>query len=234
MTQAPTPSQPAREPILRAPPIILVLLLVFVTIHVATQFLSDQAYDAMIETYALVPAHVQAAWHNLSFDSATLWALVPFVTYAFLHGNFTHLAVNGFAFLIFATVVARRLGTLRFLAFGLVTSLAAAVAHLAVHWGDPVPVIGASGAIAGYMGAASRFMFYDPNNPPSGPNHRLPLLARPVVMFALVWTLINIGVGVTGISPDGTPGLTAWEAHIGGFFAGLLLLPLFDRRRDWL
>src|SRR6185436_13984611 len=176
---------------------------------------------------------VQAAWQSFGVDSATLWALVPFVTYAFLHGSWMHLAVNCFAFLIFATVVARRVGAMGFLALGLASSVAAGLAHLWAHWSDGAPVIGASGAIAGYMGAASRFIFYDPKHPPAGPGHRLPLLARPVVSFALVWTIINVAIGLTGFSPDGSPELTAWEAHIGGYFAGLLLLPLFDRRQNW-
>jgi membrane associated rhomboid family serine protease len=230
----PPPSPDVREPIIRAPRIIFVSIIVLVAIHVAAEFLAPESFDALIETYGLVPARVQAAWSQLGFNSATVWGLVPFLTYGLLHGGLMHLVVNGLAFLIFGTVVARRVGALRFLGLSVVASIAAAIAHLTTHWGESVPVIGASGAIAGYMGAASRFVFYDPQRPPSGPDHRLPLLARPVVSFAVVWTVINIAIGVTGFSPDGSHDLTAWEAHLGGFYAGLLLFPLFDRRRDWL
>jgi membrane associated rhomboid family serine protease len=229
----PPPSPQVREPIVRAPRIIFVSIFVLVAVHVATLFLSSASYDALIEDFGFVPAHVQAVWHSFGFNSATLWGLVPFLSYALLHGGFTHLAVNGVAFLIFGTVVARRVGTVRLLGLSIVTSVAAALAHLSMHWGESVPVIGASGAIAGYMGAASRFMFYDPRDPPTGPDHRLSLFARPVVSFALVWTLLNVAIGVTGFSPDGSQDLTAWEAHLGGFYAGLLLFPLFDRRRRW-
>ena len=232
MTDASPPPE-AREPIVRAPLVVLVSIAVLVAVHVGTQFLSPDSYDAMMENFGFVPAHVQALFDGFSFDRA-LWGLLPFVTYALLHGGFMHLAVNSLAFLIFGTVVARRVGAARFLAFSFVTSMAAILAHLATHWGDSGPVIGASGAISGYMGGATRFMFYDPNNPATGPRSRLPLLSRPVVTFALVFTLINVATGLTGFSPDGSQDLTAWEAHLGGFFGGLLLFPLFDRGYAWI
>lgn len=226
------PSSPRiRQPILNAPSVIIVSLVVLTTIYVAMEFLSPSAYEAAIVKFGLVPARVSAfEWSQFGLNSASLWTFAPFVTYAFLHGGFTHLAVNALAFLIFGTIAARRVGTMRFLSLSLVTSVAAALTHYAIHWSDTTPVIGASGAIAGQMGAASRFMFYDPKRPPTGPGYTLPIYSRPVVLFALVWVVLNAGMGLTGFSPDGSQDLTAWEAHIGGFFAGLLLFPLFDRR----
>ncbi len=223
----------AREPIIRAPRVVVLSLFVLAAIHVATLFLLGDSYDRLIETFGFVPGHVAAFdWGNVGLNGATLWILMPFLSYALLHGNFLHLAVNGLAFLIFATVVARRIGTTGFLTFTIMATLAAIVTHLFTNWGDNAPVIGASGAIAGYMGAASRFMFIDPNRPPERQRELLPLLSRPVVAFALIWTLMNVGVGLTGFSPDGSQDLTAWEAHLGGFYAGLLLFPLFDLRTN--
>ena len=187
-----------------------------------------------MENLGFVPAHVQAMdWSRIGFNGATFWVLVPFLTYALLHGSLTHLAVNGLAFLIFATVVARRVGTVRFFALTLVGTVASVLAHLVAHWGEATPVIGASGAISGYMGAASRFMFIDPRDPAAA-GRILPLHSRPVVMFALIWTVANVGFGLTGFSLDQSQDLTAWEAHLGGFYAGLLLFPLFDQKRGWL
>jgi membrane associated rhomboid family serine protease len=160
--------------------------------------------------------------------------LASFVTYAFLHANFVHLAINGLGFLIFGTVVARRIGPLRFALFSLVTTVASALAHLVPNWGDATPVIGASGAISGYMGAAARFMFIDPRSVEAAARPVLPLWSRPVVIFTLVWTGANILFGATGLSLDGSNDLTAWMAHMGGYFTGLLFFPLFDQRRYWL
>ncbi len=220
---------------MRAPRVVFVSLFVLAAIHIARLFLAPASDDALILSFGFVPAHVQAMdWSHAGLNATTLWALAPFLTYALLHGNFLHLAVNGLAFLIFATVVARRIGTARFFALTLVATIAAVLAHLVSNWGDTTPVIGASGAIAGYMGAASRFMFIDPRNPAAGERQLLPLFSRPVVMFALVWTGINVVFGLTGFTPGDSEQLTAWQAHLGGFYAGLLLFPLFDRRRNWL
>jgi membrane associated rhomboid family serine protease len=229
----PPDQQQAREPIVRAPRVVLISLLILAAIHVARLILTPESDDALIQNLGFVPAHVQSMdWSHAGLNAATFWTLVPFLTYALLHGNFLHLAVNGLAFLIFATVVARRIGAARFFALTLVATIAAVLAHLFTNWGAPTPVIGASGAIAGYMGAASRFIFVDPRNPTAGPGQLLPLFSRPVVVFALVWTGINIAFGATGFSPDESQDLTAWQAHLGGFYAGLLLFPLFDRRRN--
>jgi membrane associated rhomboid family serine protease len=228
-----TSSPPVREPIVRAPAVVLVSIGVLAAIHIVTLFLSPDTYDAVIETFGFVPARVQDLLGSPSLDHL-FWGLTPFLTYALLHGGFMHLGVNCLAFLIFGTVVARRIGPVQFLSFSIVTAIAAILTHLFAHWGDSTAVIGASGAISGYMGGATRFIFLDPRNPAHAHDHRLPLLSRPVIMFALVFTLLNAGVGLTGFSPDGSQDLTAWEAHIGGFFAGLVLFPLFDRRRYWL
>ena len=220
---------------MRAPRVVLASLFVLAVIHIARLFLTPETDDMLIENFGFVPAHVQAIdWSRAGLSAGTFWALVPFLTYALLHGNFLHLAVNGLAFLIFATAVVRRIGAARFAALTLVATIAAILAHLFAHWGETTPVIGASGAIAGYMGAASRFIFVDPRNSAAGERQLLSLFSRPVVVFALVWTVINTGFGLSGFSPDESQDLTAWEAHLGGFYAGLLLFPLFDRPRVWL
>jgi membrane associated rhomboid family serine protease len=54
------------------------------------------------------------------------------------------------------------------------------------------------------------------------------------MMMTVVWVALNIVLGVSGLTPDGFGYSIAWEAHLGGYFSGLLLFPLFDRRRSWL
>jgi membrane associated rhomboid family serine protease len=223
------PWNESREPVLRAPAIVTAFIGLFFAVHVATLFLSDEQYDYLIAHFALVP--VQFA---VTFEAGGLAAMVPIVSYAFLHGDFVHLIFNSLWFLVFATAVARRAGRGRFLLLLLVTTVGAALTHLLFHWGSPVPVVGASGAVSGLMGAAFRFIFIDPHTTPVWPPARLSLLSRPVLLASAVWIVLNIVLGVTGFTPEGFGRAIAWEAHIGGFLTGLLLFPLFDRRRSWI
>jgi membrane associated rhomboid family serine protease len=62
----------------------------------------------------------------------------------------------------------------------------------------------------------------------------LPLFSRPVLLTSAVWVVLNVVLGVTGFTPEGFGAAVAWEAHLGGFFTGLLIFPLFDRRRSWI
>jgi membrane associated rhomboid family serine protease len=227
-----TPWDESNEPILRSPRIVTAFLIAFFVIHVASQFLDEQQYNYLIENYAFIPSQVAAA------GSATFGEMLhrgaQFVTYAFLHGDFTHLIFNSVWFLIFATAVARRIGTARFLLLTLLTTLGAALTHLTFHWGEPAPVVGASGAVSGLMGAAFRFIFVNPHAQLSWPPALLPLFSRPVLLTSAVWVVLNVVLGMTGYTPDGFGAAIAWEAHLGGFFTGLLIFPLFDRQRSWI
>ena len=229
------PWDESREPILRSPRVVTSFIVLFVAVHVASQFLTQGQYDYLIDNFSLIPEHVAASrWNGLAFGVESLAAVLPFVSYAFLHGDFVHLIFNSLWFLVFATAVARRIGTRRFLLLLLVTTLGAAFTHIACHWGAPEPVVGASGAVSGLMGAAFRFIFIDPRMTPVWPPARLRLTSRPVLLASAVWIALNIVFGVSGFTPDGFGRAIAWEAHIGGFLTGLLLFPLFDRQRSWI
>ena len=130
--------------------------------------------------------------------------------------------------------MARRVGAWRFLGLSLLATLGGAIVHLIFHWGSPVAVVGASGAVSGLMGAAFRFILIDPQSTPVWPPARLPLFSRPVLMWTAVWVVLNVVLGVTGFAPEGFGRAVAWEAHLGGYFVGLLSFPLFDRRRSWI
>lgn len=229
------PWEEARAPILNAPRIVTGLIITFIVIEVGSLFLSDAQYDYMINSFALTPERfAYYGWRAAGSLSDTLLAFMPLVTYAFLHDDLAHLIVNSTAFLIFGTAVARRVGTARFLGLSLTATLGAAIVHLIFHWGVPVPVVGASGAVSGLMGAAFRFILIDPKATPVWPPQRLPLFSRPVLLCSAVWVVLNVVLGVTGFAPEGFGRMVAWEAHLGGYFAGLLAIPLFDRRRSWI
>jgi membrane associated rhomboid family serine protease len=229
------------EPIFNVPASVIAVIVVCVCVHVARVYLltGDEDIDFLL-TYAFIPARYdsQVALEGVLPGGwgADVWT---FVTYAFIHGSAVHLLVNMVWLLPFGSVVARRLGSVRFLTFFAVTAAAGAAAHFAVHAGTEQPVIGASAAISGLMSAAARFAFAS-----GGPLFRLgddagayrvpaPPLAtvlrdRRVIVFLGAWLALNIVFGVGAISFPGMEGQMAWEAHIGGFVAGLLLFPVFD------
>ena len=165
-----------------------------------------------------------------------------FVTYAFLHGSWAHLGFNSIWFLPFGAALARRFGTARFLAFFVVTAAAGALIHLLTHAGSLFPVIGASAAISGAMAAAMRFAFQ--RGGPLGfwrhgddEAYRVPALPLTgvlrdprVLAFLVVWFGINLIFGAAPVSLTGDDAPVAWEAHIGGFLAGLCCSRCLTRR----
>ena len=163
------------------------------------------------------------------------------LTYAFLHGSWTHVIVNGVWLAAFGSAVARRFGGPRFLLFFAVTAVGGAMAHSVMHFRDFSPLVGASAAISGAMAAAARFAFAP--GAPLGPGARRGALAAyqgpslplrfilrdaRVVAFLGIWFAVNILFGVLSTPLGLSDAAIAWEAHIGGFLTGLFLFRLFD------
>lgn len=231
-----------REPIFNVPTVVVALLAVLGLVHGARELvLSDTLDRDLILTFAFFPARYDS---NPFTDGvlpgglgASLWS---FVTYALIHADLTHLGFNAIWLLAFGSPVARRFGAVRFLIFFTVTSAAGALAHLLTHPGALQPVIGASAAISGTMGAATRFAFE-----PGGPldmwrRHRIdvdripaaPLLVAlrnpRVLTFLAVWFGLNLLFGLASLPFLEEDQAVAWQAHLGGFLAGLLLFSIFD------
>lgn len=219
------PQRPG-EPIFRAPASVIVLIVVIAVAHVLRVLASASFADAMVEHLALVPARY-ATWppDARAFGDAA----VPLLGYIFVHANATHLIVNCLWLLAFGAPVARRFGTAPFLTLFFVSGLAGAFAHLAGNWGSTDAAVGASGAIAGVMAAGIRAV-------PLGvaPQRKtrpdiLPLTSRQVVVFSAVWVVANLVTGLTGIGSLPGVELVAWQAHLGGYAAGLFLASPFER-----
>jgi membrane associated rhomboid family serine protease len=237
----PLEAQRRREPVFNLPPVILALSAVLIAVHVLRQFISEETDLKVLLWGAFLPArysHVPVLNGLLPGGiAADVWT---FVSYAFLHGDAIHLAVNLIWFLAFGSAVAWRFGTLRFLAFSAVTAAAGSAVHLLFHYGDIAPLVGASAAISGAMAAAVRFAFEagGPLGPwrNSGPEtFRVPAsplmlsLRNPqVLVFLGVWFALNLLFGLTSAVTSLSEGSVAWQAHVGGFLAGLLLFPLLD------
>ncbi len=181
----------------------------------------------------------------LGDGSPQLWTAV---SYGLLHADWAHLGLNAVWLLAFGTPVARRLGTRRFFAVLAVTTLAGALVQWAAHPFDLAPVIGASAAVSGCMGATLRFMFQPQVSmadivDASGEGRRRAFLRpsrslremmrdRRAVTFLIAWFATNLIFGLGSMPLGLASGPIAWEAHIGGFLAGLLLFRVFDPVRD--
>lgn len=233
MTLPPYWEEPT-EPFIRAPIVVLTGIGLIFFIHLATALAPDVFRSEIVTQFALVPSRFSALVGEGVGLAAISSTLLSLVTYAFLHDDFMHVAVNCVSLLAAATPVARRIGTRRFLAFAATAAVCAALAHVVTHLGSSEPRMGASGIVFGMVGSFARFMFLDSKQPAEWPRGTQPLLTRSALTWALIWTA---SIMVLGLAQE-TSGLLArypdWEGHLGGFYAGLLLFPLFDRNRSWL
>ena len=183
--------------------------------------------EALFVSYGFVPARYSSAFlASHTYDPGNLFErALPFVTYIFLHGSFMHVAINSVWLLAFGPVVARRFGSLLFLLFFLLCGIAGAAVHLACDWGSTAPVIGASAAVSGLMAAAFRML---PLSPEGEKVALAPIFSARILVWTAIWTLVNVFAGVTGFGTGGEVELVAWQAHLGGYAAGLFLAGPFD------
>ena len=231
-----------REPLFNVPAVVVAVLALLALVHVVRVWILTEQQDVeFLLTFAFIPARYDATvllnggWPG-GFG-AEIWT---FVTYSLLHADATHLGVNAIWLLPFGSAVARRFGPLRFVAFYVVTAAAGAGAHLLTHAGEQFPMIGASAAISGTMAAAMRFAFqrggplgfWRSNDEEAYRVLAIPLsgvLRDPrVLAFLAVWFGINILFGLGTMPLTANDQIVAWQAHIGGFLAGLLLFDWFD------
>ncbi len=225
------------------PPVVVATVAVLLLVHALRVLVLTDAEDLQfLLTFAFIPARYDT---NLMVGGslpggfgADLWT---FFTYAFLHADLLHIGVNLAWLLPFGTALARRFGTWRYVVFMLVVAAVGAFAHLITHPGAMVPMIGASAAISGAMAAALRFVFQKGGplglwrGERVGDAYRVP--AAPLMatlrdprflIFLGVWIGLNAIFGLGSISMVGEGQQIAWQAHIGGFLAGLLLFNAFD------
>ena len=231
------------EPIFNIPAVVVATIAVCILVHIGRSFLLSPEEDIeFLLRFAFIPARYDPSLLPRGTFPGGLGADIwTFVSYSLIHGDSTHLLVNAIWLLPFGSAVARRFGAVRFLLFFVLTAAGGAAMHLATHAGVLVPMIGASAAISGYMAAASRFVFQlgaplgmfrrdaDPNaylmpaTPLSAVWHDPRILA-----FLAVWFGLNILFGLGSMAMPGGEQAIAWQAHIGGFLAGLVFFAAFD------
>lgn len=218
--------------LLFTPPHVVVWLLVsFVAVFGAMLIMPPAQLDAFIRMFAFIPSDFSAApWGQHMSAGEIAQRLAPLVGYSFMHGSLLHLMLNGVGFLLVATLAARRMGTSSFLAFCLVTGVFAALTHWAFHANSTVPMVGASGMLSGLVGATARFVRLDLRGVWGRAGGLMPLTDRRLIVFTAIWLILNYVFGASGFGTVGEGQSVAWEAHMGGYFAGVLLFPLFDWR----
>lgn len=170
--------------------------------------------------FAMVPARL-TGWHR-GFAGPHLWPIASLVTSLFLHAGVLHLAGNMLYLLIFGPAVEEAMGRSRFLGFYLVAGVAAGLAIVAMSPESQVPVIGASGAIAGVLGAY--FMLY--------PGGRIfTFVEVPAIFYLLAWFALQLYSGITSGAQGPLLGGVAWWAHVGGFLFGIASAPMIIHKR---
>lgn len=226
------------EPVFNAPRVVVVLLAIMVGVHVLRGVLDTTDSNWLVLAMAFIPARYAGLAQEL--PGGEIASVTSFLTHTMVHGDLTHLMFNGAWLLAFGSAVAIRIGWVRFLVFFSVCAIAGALAFLAINPGRLAPVVGASGAIAGLMGGTMRFLFSALDNGGLVELRETPELVRlmslrealadrRVQITTAIWLVLN-GLAILGFG--GAPaGMVAWEAHIGGYFAGLLLFGLFDMSR---
>lgn len=186
--------------------------------------LSPAGQVYFVHLFGVVPARFSSPdWAvAVGYPDTTLW---PFLTYMFLHGGWLHLIMNMWMLWTFADNIEDVTGHWRFLGFYLSCGLVAVALHMLFNQDSPLPIVGASGAIAGTLGAY--MVLY-----PHGRVTTLVLIfivQIRAVLFLGVWFAVQILSGIEEGGSGQTAGV-AWWAHVGGFLAGMLLIRIFLRK----
>ncbi|HEB54379.1 MAG TPA: rhomboid family intramembrane serine protease [bacterium] len=211
----------------RSPPIVTWLLIAAnAFVFLVELSLTPEQLEALFYLFGVVPArYTHPRWAEwVGFPMQDYW---PFLTNMFLHGGWAHVLGNMWTLWIFGDNVEDRLGPGRFFVFYISCGIAAGLTHWFVNADSTVPAVGASGAIAGVMGAY--FVLF--------PHSRIILMVPilfvpfffelPAIAYLGFWFLMQLVSGAFALAgPEQAEGIAFW-AHVGGFVAGMLLLPLF-------
>jgi membrane associated rhomboid family serine protease len=189
---------------------------------------SQRVLNSFLAEFGVVPHHTLAVLSGHSYDSLAT-AILPLFTGMFLHASWLHMAGNMLFLWIFGDNVEDYLGHFTYLVFYLMSGLAAAATHILLNQSSRLPSIGASGAIAGVMGAY--FILY--------PRARVLVWFPPIFFFHVpawlmlgYWFVVNFLSGTTTAiaeTSQNSGGIAFW-AHVGGFVSGVIMINLFQER----
>lgn len=213
-------------PRIRRPLVVWCIFGLNLVVFLFELLLPQETLSLLLHLYGAVPLRfTDPQWALTAGYPTGAWATA--FTYMFLHGGWLHFLLNMWVFWIFADNVEDALGHWRFFLFYLLSGLAALSLHVAFNGGSEMPVVGASGAIAGIMGAYFRLF------PQARVIVLIPLLfipwivELPAVVFLGIWFLIQVSSGLVSSSPLSDGQSVAWWAHAGGFAFGMVLVKFF-------
>lgn len=203
------------------PAVTLGLIIVNVLVFLFELSLPPYAHLAFQQHYALIPSR-----------------LVPttFVTSMFLHAGFFHILGNMWFLWVFGSRIEDAIGGGKFVVFYLICGIAAALVHFVVNLGSPIPTVGASGAIAGVMGA---FLLMYPKARIDTLIFIVIFITRvqlPAALLLIYWFGLQLVNGLFSTGNTFNQASVAWFAHVGGFVAGMAFVALFrgpQRRLDY-
>jgi len=206
-------------------PIVTIALIIINIAMFVLQITGPQDGTGLSTQLSVIPVRFIPFDGTLAVNGVSEFTLNPLftlITYAFLHGGIGHLAFNMLFLWIFGNNIEDALGKIRFILFYLICGVAAALLHIIMHLDSQALMLGASGSVAGILGAY--MLLY-----PHAHIHTLfwfiifiRVIKVPAIFFIGFWFFMQI-MNVTG----GGKSTTAWYAHIGGFVAGIVLILLF-------
>lgn len=216
-------------------PIVTILLIVINGIVFLFELSLGEHLNSFVNFFGIIPAKY---FYYLSKDLNIILAFFPFLTSQFLHGGWFHLIGNVWFLWIFGDNVEDHIGHFKFLLFYLACGVLAGLAHVCTNPASEIPTVGASGAIAGIMGA------YTILYPRARVLTLVPIfffiqfIELPAYLFLGIWFLIQSFSGITSLAGDQGCCGVAWWAHIGGFVVGTLsvifLFPRKKKKRYWV
>lgn len=196
------------------------------------ELILGQKLEEFLFLYGIVPVKVTYFLSHPSFDPVVVKeTFLPFLSSMFLHGGVIHILGNMWYLWIFGDNIEDRLGHFKFLGFYIACGVLASIVHVAMNMSAGVPCVGASGAIAGVLGA------YMITFPKARVLCIIPIwfiwqiVELPAMVVLGFWFVIQFFSGIASIAPTGPAGGVAWWAHIGGFIFGIGLMLAFTRRK---
>lgn len=208
------------------PLVTIALIAVNVLVFIYELILGPQL-EGFVQSWAIIPYEIT---HGVDLPPASIQPIyLTLITAMFLHGGIVHIAGNMLFLWIFGNNIEDAMGSLRFIVFYLLCGLVAAFAQIAVGPNSDIPNIGASGAIAGVLGA---YLLLFPRAEVQTLvflGFFVRLVRLPALLFLGLWFVLQLFSGVAGLGMEAMGGV-AWFAHIGGFIAGIVLINIFRRR----
>jgi len=209
-------------------PIVNYLIIIMNSIIFLYELALGYQLNHFLFKYGLVPIHFISSWGNDEISIAGRF--LPFFTSMFLHGGWLHIIGNMWFLYVFGDNVEDKLGHLKYALFYILCGLFAGFSQFLLSWDSAVPMIGASGAIAGVLGAY--FILF--------PHSRvltlvpffvfIQIIELPAFIFLFFWFIMQFLYGTASLGAVSKGGV-AWWAHIGGFIAGILLIKVFVKRK---